>query len=197
MTSSTEKLNVAGAATSNRAPISIAGMRAGEIDAGADRRARSRTSSAPFRPAVDGCARRCARRLPSKHGAEVTCPVTIGYHLRTVAEAAHEALERGTTLDRDHAVLARARRQDADHRTAVLRRGLRRRAAQTRKACTTEACAAPTGCSRSSSICAAAAWSPPRSSAHGSRSPSARSTATSPTCSRPACRSMARPASAT
>ena len=33
--------------------------------------------------------------LARKHGAEVTCPVTIGYHLRTVAEAAHEALERG------------------------------------------------------------------------------------------------------
>lgn len=34
--------------------------------------------------------------LAQKHGAEVTCPVTVGYHLRTVAEAAHEALERGT-----------------------------------------------------------------------------------------------------
>ncbi|TIM29560.1 MAG: hypothetical protein E5Y63_15025 [Mesorhizobium sp.] len=33
-----------------------------------------------------------------EHGAEVTCPVTIGYHLRTVAEAANEDLERGMTL---------------------------------------------------------------------------------------------------
>ncbi|TPK45515.1 hypothetical protein FJ492_10245 [Mesorhizobium sp. B2-5-4] len=32
------------------------------------------------------------------HGAEVTCPVTIGYHLRTVAEAAKEDFERGMTL---------------------------------------------------------------------------------------------------
>jgi hypothetical protein len=31
-------------------------------------------------------------------GAEVTCPVTIGYHLRTVAEAAKEDLEGGMTL---------------------------------------------------------------------------------------------------
>jgi hypothetical protein len=31
-------------------------------------------------------------------GAEVTCPVTIGYHLRTVAEAAKEDLESGMTL---------------------------------------------------------------------------------------------------
>ncbi|TIX44930.1 MAG: hypothetical protein E5W81_18805 [Mesorhizobium sp.] len=33
--------------------------------------------------------------LAIEHGAEVTCPVTIGYHLRTVAEAAKEDLERG------------------------------------------------------------------------------------------------------
>jgi hypothetical protein len=36
--------------------------------------------------------------LALEHGAEVTCPVTIGYHLRTVSEAAHEALERGAAL---------------------------------------------------------------------------------------------------
>ena len=36
--------------------------------------------------------------LAVEHGAEVTCPVTIGYHLRTVAEAANEALERGAAL---------------------------------------------------------------------------------------------------
>jgi hypothetical protein len=37
--------------------------------------------------------------LARRHGAEVTCPVTMGYHLRTVAEAAHEALERGAPED--------------------------------------------------------------------------------------------------
>lgn len=36
--------------------------------------------------------------LAVEHGAEVTCPVTIGYHLRTVAEAANEDLERGIAL---------------------------------------------------------------------------------------------------
>jgi hypothetical protein len=36
--------------------------------------------------------------LAVEHGAEVTCPVTIGYHLRTVSEAAHENLERGMAL---------------------------------------------------------------------------------------------------
>ncbi len=36
--------------------------------------------------------------LAVEHGAEVTCPVTMGYHLRTVAEAAREALDRGAAL---------------------------------------------------------------------------------------------------
>ncbi len=36
--------------------------------------------------------------LAIEHGAEVTCPVTIGYHLRTVAEAANEDLEHGMAL---------------------------------------------------------------------------------------------------
>ncbi|MER8551174.1 hypothetical protein NKH69_04830 [Mesorhizobium sp. M0976] len=36
--------------------------------------------------------------LAIEHSAEVTCPVTIGYHLRTVAEAANEDLERGMAL---------------------------------------------------------------------------------------------------
>ena len=37
--------------------------------------------------------------LAQASGAEVTCPVTIGYHLRTVAEAALEAREMGAELD--------------------------------------------------------------------------------------------------
>jgi hypothetical protein len=36
--------------------------------------------------------------LAIEHGAQVTCPVTIGYHLRTVAEAANEDLEGGMEL---------------------------------------------------------------------------------------------------
>lgn len=36
--------------------------------------------------------------LAVEHGAEVTCPVTIGYHLRTVAEAANEDFEHGMAL---------------------------------------------------------------------------------------------------
>lgn len=36
--------------------------------------------------------------LAIENGAEVTCPVAIGYHLRTVAEAAGEDLEHGMAL---------------------------------------------------------------------------------------------------
>ena len=36
--------------------------------------------------------------LAIEHGAEVSCPVYTGYHLRTVAEAANEALQRGMAL---------------------------------------------------------------------------------------------------
>ncbi|RWP34714.1 MULTISPECIES: hypothetical protein [unclassified Mesorhizobium] len=52
--------------------------------------------SIPEGVAMDVRALRTA--LAIEHGAEVTCPVTIGYHLRTVAEAANEDLERGMTL---------------------------------------------------------------------------------------------------
>ena len=37
--------------------------------------------------------------LAVEHGAEGSCPVYVGYHLRTVAEAANEALQRGMSLD--------------------------------------------------------------------------------------------------
>ena len=47
---------------------------------------------------VDMDVRALRTALAVEHGAEVTCPVTIGYHLRTVAEAANEALERGAAL---------------------------------------------------------------------------------------------------
>lgn len=37
--------------------------------------------------------------LAIENGAEVSCPVYMGYHLRTVAEAANEALQRGMPLE--------------------------------------------------------------------------------------------------
>ncbi|HJQ56683.1 MAG TPA: hypothetical protein VJ890_07245 [Vineibacter sp.] len=40
------------------------------------------------------------QRLARKHRAQVTCPVTMGFHIRTVAEAAYEAHSQGVALDK-------------------------------------------------------------------------------------------------
>ncbi len=79
------------------APISIAGMKAGEI------------MLVPTVPMIDGFIRALPRgsavdvrtmrtRLAAVAGAAVTCPIYTGYHLRTVAEAALEALGEGVPL---------------------------------------------------------------------------------------------------
>ncbi|MBZ9695642.1 MULTISPECIES: hypothetical protein [unclassified Mesorhizobium] len=49
-------------------------------------------------PGINGVKPTPRTALAIEHGAEVTCPVTMGYHPRTVAEAAKEDLERGMTL---------------------------------------------------------------------------------------------------
>ena len=38
------------------------------------------------------------RQLAEKYKAEVTCPITMGFHLRTVAEAAFETHNAGARL---------------------------------------------------------------------------------------------------
>ncbi len=79
------------------APIAIAGMRAGQM------------MLVPTPRLVDAFIRQipCGRsvdvktlraRLAHAHGAEVCCPITTGFHLRTVAEAAWEALSSGTPI---------------------------------------------------------------------------------------------------
>jgi hypothetical protein len=51
-------------------------------------------------PAGKSMAVKAFRKAMAHHlGAEATCPVYMGYHLRTVAEAAHEALERGVPIE--------------------------------------------------------------------------------------------------
>ena len=49
-------------------------------------------------PGVEMDVRALRTALAVEHGAEVTCPVTIGHHLRTIAEAAHEELDRGAEM---------------------------------------------------------------------------------------------------
>ena len=80
------------------APIDIAGMKKGEImlvptPALVDRLIRK----IPRGRSVNVRSLRC--ELARMHGAEVTCPITTGYHLRTVAEAACERLQQGATVD--------------------------------------------------------------------------------------------------
>jgi hypothetical protein len=81
------------------APVSIAGMKAGQI------------MLVPSALLVDAfirtvpagrslSARQLREAMAAQHGAEVTCPITTGFHLRTVAEAAWEALAAGTSLHR-------------------------------------------------------------------------------------------------
>jgi hypothetical protein len=82
-----------------RPPISIAGVRAGQL------------MLVPSARLVDAFVRRIARgrsltpqqlraRMAQAHAAEMCCPITTGFHLRTVAEAVGEALAAGTPITR-------------------------------------------------------------------------------------------------
>jgi hypothetical protein len=95
----TEKLNDPRPHQVKPAPIDIAGMKAGEV------------MLVPTAAIVDAFIRTIPKgrsmdvptlraKLASRYRAEVTCPITMGFHLRTVAEAAWEAHRRGTPLVR-------------------------------------------------------------------------------------------------
>jgi hypothetical protein len=93
----TEKLNQSAASVVKPAPIDFAGMKAGEI------------MLVPTPRMIEDFIRKVPRgrqssvvamrsELAQLHGAEVTCPIYTGFHVRTVAEAAYEALGSGETL---------------------------------------------------------------------------------------------------
>jgi hypothetical protein len=93
----TEKLNSPKRHEVKPAPINIAGMRAGQI------------MLVPTARIVDDFIRTIPRgvsmdvktlraKLARKYKAEVTCPITTGYHLKTIAEAAFEAHHQGAKL---------------------------------------------------------------------------------------------------
>jgi hypothetical protein len=80
------------------APIDIAGMKAGEIMlVPSPRLVDDFIRAIPRGASLDVAALR--KGMAQKHGAEVACPITTGFHLRTVAEAAFEALRRGASLE--------------------------------------------------------------------------------------------------
>ena len=94
----TEKLNAPAEPVVKPAPITIAGMRAGQIMlVPTARMIADFMRSIPPGETVDIMAMR--RQLAERHHAEVTCPIYTGYHLRTVAEAALEAYAAGLPIE--------------------------------------------------------------------------------------------------
>lgn len=93
----TEKLNAPAATVVKPAPMDFAGMKAGEImlvptPAMIDAFVRA----VPF--GRSSTTRVMRMVLAERHGAQVTCPIYTGYHVRTVAEAACEAHAAGAPL---------------------------------------------------------------------------------------------------
>jgi hypothetical protein len=97
MKSWTEKFDAPASVDIKPGPVSIAGMRAEEI------------MLVPTPKLIDDFIRAIpevtqidVKSMPKasarKDGTDVTCPIHIGYHLTTAAEAAHEMLSRGAAL---------------------------------------------------------------------------------------------------
>lgn len=94
----TERLNAPAEPVVKPAPISIAGIHAGQIMLVPTAQMIADFMSAiPLGQTVDTKAMR--HELATRHHAEVTCPIYTGYHLRTVAEAALEAHATGMPAD--------------------------------------------------------------------------------------------------
>lgn len=94
----TEKLNAPMQHVVKPAPMDFAGMKKGEIMlVPSPRIVESFIRSIPRGMSMD--VKTLRHRLARRYRAHVTCPVTMGFHLRTVAEAAYEAYTRGAALD--------------------------------------------------------------------------------------------------
>ena len=93
----TERLNADAPHEIKPAPISIAGMKAGQIMlVPTARMIDDYIRAIPRGASVD--VKTMRTQLASTRGAEVTCPIYTGFHLRTVAEAAFEAFNLGAPL---------------------------------------------------------------------------------------------------
>jgi hypothetical protein len=92
-----EKLNSSRPHEVKPAPIDIAGMKAGQIMLVPSARIVDDFIRAiPKGASMDVPTLR--KKLAQKYQAQVTCPITTGFHLKTVAEAAFEALDQGAKL---------------------------------------------------------------------------------------------------
>ena len=93
----TEKLNFPKPHEVKPAPMDIAGMKEGQIMLVPSARiVDDFIRTIPKGASLD--IKTLRKRLARKYGAEVTCPITMGFHLRTVAEAAYEAYKKGAKL---------------------------------------------------------------------------------------------------
>jgi hypothetical protein len=93
----TEKLNCDASIVVKPVPINIAGMKKGQV------------MLIPTPKLVDQFIRKIPKgksidvktlreKLATAHDAEVTCPITMGFHVRTVAEAAYESFNDGMPI---------------------------------------------------------------------------------------------------
>ncbi|WP_421759878.1 hypothetical protein [Devosia sp.] len=93
-----EKLNCPAVPVVKPAPVSIAGMRQGQIMLVPTAKMIADFMQAiPPGQTVGVLAMR--QQLATRHRAEITCPIYTGYHLRTVAEAALEAHTAGMPIE--------------------------------------------------------------------------------------------------
>jgi hypothetical protein len=79
-------------------PVDIAGMKKGEIMLVPSPRIVADFIAA-IPPGTSMDVKTLRERLARKYGAQVSCPITTGFHLRTVAEAALEARCRGVAVE--------------------------------------------------------------------------------------------------
>ncbi len=94
----TEKLNSGGPHEVKPAPINIAGMKAGEIMlVPTARQVDEFIRTLPKGTHMD--VKLLRQTMAKQHGAEVMCPITTGFHLRTVAEAAYETYQQTGDAD--------------------------------------------------------------------------------------------------
>lgn len=94
----TEKLRTSRPHEVKPAPMDIAGMKKGEIML-IPSPAIVAKFIATVPPGKSMDVKTLRQKLARKYKAEVTCPITTGFHLRTVAEAALEAHKQGAPLD--------------------------------------------------------------------------------------------------
>jgi hypothetical protein len=90
----TEKLNDGSKPVVKPCPIAISGMKPGQMMLIPTPRLIDDYIRA-LPPGSSLTVQDLRSRMAAVHGAEVMCPITTGFHLRTVAEAAHEAVVAG------------------------------------------------------------------------------------------------------